>query len=152
MANTQTQSWPVIDPFVQMRKATRDDIDEFGHVNNLRYVAWAMDIAWAHTNALGLSFDDYRRIGVGCVVWRHEFDYLGAVLEGDEVAVATWIASTDRRVRMTRAFEMRRPDDTLVFRGVTKFVTIDMTSGKPTRMPKEFLEAYRPAEEKQKEE
>lgn len=139
-------SWPVAEPFVQRRVADAADIDEFGHVNNVRYIAWALDVAWAHSQALGLSFADYERIGVGCVVWRHEFDYLAPVLEGDTVDIATWFAENDRRVTMVRAFEMRRADDSkAVLRGRTKFVCIDLETGKPARMPKEFIEAYRPA-------
>ena len=139
-------AWPVADPFVLRRTAVAEDIDEFGHVNNLRYVAWVLDVAWAHSAELGFTVEDYHRIGVGCVVWRHEFDYLAAVLEGDDMAIATWIKANDGRVRLTRAFEMRRlADGALCFRGETRFVTIDMKSGRPARMPRAFVEAYRPA-------
>lgn len=145
MPERTTQVWPVADPFVQRRLAGPEDIDEFGHVNNVRYVAWALDVAWAHSEALGFSFADYQRFGVGCVVQRHEFDYLAPVLEGEGVDIATWIAENDGRVRMTRGYEMRRAaDGALLFRGRTKFVTIDMATGKPARMPAEFVAGYRP--------
>ncbi len=138
-------AWPVVDPFIEERVAGPDDIDEFGHVNNLRYPAWALDTAWAHSAVLGFTIEDYKRIGVGCVVWRHEFDYVAPVLEGETILVGTWIASNDGRLRTTRAYEMRRKTDGAVcFRGQTLFVTIDMKSGKPARMPKSFA-AYQPA-------
>lgn len=138
--------WPVADPFVERRLVTADDIDGFGHVNNVRYVSWANDIAWRHSEALGLSFADYERIGIGCVVWRHEFDYVAPALPGEAIDVATWIAGNDGRVRLTRAYEMRRAEDgKVLFRGRTRFVSIDMKLGRPARMPKEFIEAYRPA-------
>lgn len=140
------EPWPVASPFTQRRVATRDDLDAFGHVNNVRYIAWALDAAWAHSDALGLSFADYARIGAGCVVWRHEFDYIAPVLEGEAVDIATWIDENDGRVRLVRAFEMRRASDSKpVFRGRTKFVCIDMKTGKPARMPPSFVDAYRPA-------
>ncbi len=121
------------------------DIDAFNHVNNARYVDWANEIAWAHSNALGLSMADYIRIGVGCVVWRHEFDYVAPVHEGDEIEIATWIAENDNRVRLVRAYEMRdRRSGKAVFRGRTKFVCIDMKTGRPARMPPEFIAAYEP--------
>ncbi len=138
--------WPVLDPFVERRVAGAEDIDEFGHVNNLRYIAWAMEAAWAHSRALGFGMDDYRRIGAGCVVWRHQFDYLGPVLEGEAVEVATWIAENDRRVRMTRGFEMRKAGSGAVcFRGETLFVSIDLGTGRPRRMPPAFITAYAPS-------
>jgi acyl-CoA thioester hydrolase len=137
--------WPVVTPFVHVRTAVADDIDEFGHVNNVRYIDWAMDAAWRHSNALGLGFADYQRIGVGCVVWRQSFEYLSPVIEGEEIAVATWIDETDGRLRLTRAFDMRCvKEGRTVMRGRTEFVTIDMKSGKPARMPKEFVAAYAP--------
>jgi len=140
-------SWPVIAPFIQPRCVAAGDIDEFGHVNNIKYIAWSLEIAWAHSNFLGLSFGDYQRLGVGCVVWRHEFDYLAAAREGEEILIATWIAHNDNRIRLTRAYEMRRAaDDVILFRGQTLFVSVDMANGKPARMPKEFIEGYRPAE------
>ncbi len=138
-------AWPVASPFVTRRIAGPGDIDAFNHVNNARYIDWANEIAWAHTNALGLSMEDYRRIGVGCVVWRHEFDYLAPVLLGDEIDVATWIAENDNRVRLVRAYEMRNAaTGKVVFRGSTKFVCVDMVTGKPARMPPDFIAAYKP--------
>jgi len=140
-------SWPVTRPFVQRRVAAPEDIDEFGHVNNLRYIAWALDTAWAHSAALGFTFIDYQRMGTGCVVWRHEFDYLAPAVEGDGVLIATWIAENDNRLRLTRAFEMRAEQTgKTIFRGRTLFVTIDMKSGKPARMPAAFIAAYAPTQ------
>lgn len=137
--------WPVANPFIQRRVAGAADIDAFNHVNNARYIDWANEIAWAHSNALGLSMEDYRRIGVGCVVWRHEFDYVAPVILGDEVDVATWIAENDNRLRLLRAYEMRNAaTGRVVFRGRTAFVSIDMRTGKPARMPPEFVAAYKP--------
>jgi len=132
--------------YSERRVAALADIDAFNHVNNGRYIDWVNEIAWAHSNALGLSMEDYRRLGFGCVVWRHEFDYSAPVLLGDEIVVTTWIAENDNRVRMVRAYEMRKADaGAIVFKGRTRFVCIDMKSGKPARMPPEFIAAYVPA-------
>ncbi len=134
-------------PFAQRRVAGPGDIDAFNHVNNGRYIDWVNEIAWAHSDALGLSMADYVRLGTGCVVWRHEFDYLAPVLLGDEIDVSTWIAENDYRVRLVRAYEMSHvASGKVVFRGRTKFVCIDMKSGRPARMPPEFIAAYKPLE------
>lgn len=147
MPNAARTPWPVAEPFIERRIARAADIDEFGHVNNVRYVAWAMEAAWAHSAALGFPFSEYERAGVGCVVQRHEFDYLVSAREGDAIDVATWIAENDGRVRMIRAYELRRAGDGLaLFRGRTKFVTVDLKSGRPVRMPPAFVAAYKPAE------
>jgi len=142
---TTAMSGTVPSPFTLRKTAGPSDIDAFNHVNNARYIDWANEAAWAHSNALGLSMGDYKRIGIGCVVWRHEFDYVAPVVEGDEIDIATWIAENDNRLRLVRAYEMRNvKTGAVVFRGRTKFVSIDMATGKPARMPKEFIEAYRP--------
>lgn len=147
MFENAAHRWPVAAPFVQRRVAGPEDIDEFGHVNNVRYVAWALEAAWAHSAALGFTFADYERCGVGCVVQRHEFDYVAPVREGESVDIATWIAENDGRLRLSRAYEMRRAGNgALLFRGRTKFVTIDMKTGRPARMPAEFAAGYRPQE------
>lgn len=138
-------NWPVISPHIVRKVAVASDIDAFHHVNNSRYIDWANEIAWAHSNALGLSMEDYIRLGVGCVVWRHEFDYVAPVRLAEAIDVATWIAENDRRVRLVRAYEMRNAaTGAVVFRGRTRFVCIDMTTGRPSRMPQEFIEAYKP--------
>jgi acyl-CoA thioester hydrolase len=140
------RTWPVAAPFRLRRTAGTADIDRFNHVNNARYVDWANEIAWAHSNALGLSFDDYERLGVGCVVWRHEFDYVAPVLLGDPLDLATWIAENDNRLRLVRAYEFRNArSEKIVFRGRTTFVSIDMKTGRPARMPPDFIAAYKPA-------
>ena len=105
----------------------------------------ALEAAWAHSTALGVSFADYERAGVGCVVWRQAFDYLAPVIEGEAVDIATWIAENDGRLRLARAYDMRRPDGARVFRRRTIFVSVDMKTGKPARLPAEFVAAYKPA-------
>lgn len=144
MDKAQQFDWPVTAPHIEVRRVIAEDIDAFNHVNNVRYIAWTADAAWGHSNALGVSFADYERIGVGFVVQRHEFEYLYPLLEGEEAHVATWIHDNDGRVRTRRRYEIRRGSDgKLCFKGETMFVTIDMKTGKPARMPKEFAEIFK---------
>jgi len=134
-----------IGAFVRPYVVAAGDLDGFGHVNNGRYVDWANEIAWAHSEALGLSFADYVRLGAGCVVHRHEFDYLAPLVEGDAVELATWIAENDGRLTLTRAYLFTRVrDGKAAFRGRTVFVCVDMKTGRPVRAPAEFVRAYAP--------
>ncbi len=146
MVATMTSSdfpWPVTDPYIVERTAGDADIDEFGHVNNVRYIDWAMALAWAHSQSVGMPFAAYEKLGAGFVVWRHEFDYLRPLLPGETAAIATWIAENDQRVRIVRGFEFRRIDDgEPLLRGRTRMVSVDLASGKPMRMPPAFVEAY----------
>jgi len=134
--------WPVKAPFTMRVAVGPEDVDGFGHVNNLVYARWCLECAWAHSNALGFSMDDYKRLGRGMVVHRHEFDYVGQAEAGDAVVVATWVAENDGRLRMARGYEVRRDGGELLLRGVTRFVCVDMNSLKPARMPVSFGAGY----------
>jgi acyl-CoA thioester hydrolase len=47
---------------------------------------------------------------------------------------------------MTRHFQLKRPsDNTTLLRAQTTFVCIELSTGKPKRMPAEFIEGYGPA-------
>ncbi|MBF3231546.1 Acyl-ACP thioesterase [Klebsiella pneumoniae] len=76
-------------------------------------------------------------------VLRHEIDYLAAAYEGDELQLATWIVESDQRLRMNRRFQLVRPaDGATLLRAQTTFVCIELSSGKPKRMPAEFIDGY----------
>lgn len=142
-------NWDVLAPFVQPVTVKPADIDEFGHTNNVVYLSWLERLAWAHSASLGLAMDDYRRIGCGCVARRHELEYLAATFAGDELLAATWVAENDERLSMWRGYQIVRPKDRkTVLRGRTHWVCVDLKSGKPRRMPAEFVSAYRPAQKK----
>jgi acyl-CoA thioester hydrolase len=139
-------SWDVPSPFTQSVTVAAADLDDFGHTNNVVYLSWLMRVAWAHSVSLGLSMDDYRRIGAGVVARKHELEYLAATFAGDELLLGTWVAENDGRLSMWRGYQIVRPrDGKTVLRGRTHWVCIDMKTGKPRRQPPEFIAAYVPA-------
>ncbi|MCI5047163.1 MAG: acyl-CoA thioesterase [Aquisalinus sp.] len=124
-------------------RAEAHHTDMFGHVNNAWYVAWAMDCAWGHSEALGLDFAAYERVGIGCVIREHRYTYLAAAHENDDIIIGTAIIHNDRKLRLTRAFELRRAaDDRLLVKGQTDFVSINIKSGRAVRMPEEYVHLY----------
>lgn len=140
-------SWEVRAPFVQAVTVRAEDIDEFGHTNNVVYLSWLERVAWAHSQSLGLGMDEYRRLGTGCVARKHELEYLAATFAGEELLLGTWVHENDERLSMWRGYQIVRPaDGRTVMRGRTHWVCVDLKSGKPRRMPAEFVKAYRPAE------
>lgn len=139
--------WDVLTPHWQRVVVDPSHLDGFGHTNNVVYLSWLEQVAWEHSLSLGLSLEDYRRLGAGCVARRHELDYLAPTFEHDVLWVATWIAETDARLTMWRAYQViRESDRRTVMRGRTQWVCVDMASGRPRRMPPEFTAAYRVAE------
>lgn len=140
-------AWDVANPFVERVTVGAEHLDSFGHTNNVVYLQWLEKVAWAHSVSLGFGFDDYARVGAGCVARRHELDYLAATFAGDELLLATWIHENDGKLSMWRRYQIiRAQDGKTVLRGQTHWVCIDMKSGRPRRQPEEFLKAYQPAQ------
>ncbi|MBT8764718.1 acyl-CoA thioesterase [Metapseudomonas boanensis] len=136
-------SWDLPTPFVIDLRVEADDIDGLGHANNAVYVSWLERCAWRHSQSLGLDLAEYRRLDRAMAVLRHEVDYLAAAYEGQELQVGTWIVESDQRLKMERRFQLVRPEDgTTLLRAKTIFVCIELSSGKPRRMPVEFVEGY----------
>ena len=136
-------SWDLPGPFVLEIEVGAEHIDVLGHANNAVYVGWMERCAWAHSQSLGLSIDDYRRLDRAMAVVRHEIDYLAAAWQGERLQLGTWIVASDRRLSMFRQFQLWRPaDGTTLLRARTRFACIELSSGKPRRMPVEFVEGY----------
>ena len=131
--------WDLPSPYIHERVAHHAEIDGYGHVNNVVYVAWMDDCAWAHSTERGIPPELCRRLDRGMAVWRTQVNYLGAAYEGDEIQVATWPVLNDGRLRIDRRFQVRRKSDgqTLV-RALIHYVCIDLHTGKARRMPVEF--------------
>ena len=138
-----TALWHHQNPFTTKWQIGRNDIDHYGHVNNVAYLAQLEKTAWAHTNALGLTIDDYRELDRAMVIRRHELNYLQACHEGDTLDCATWIIHCDSRLSLTREFQFICPRrEKTVFSATTQFVCASLTTGMPKRMPAIFCDVY----------
>lgn len=138
-----TLAWDRPHPFTLSIQVDKNHIDIMGHTNNVVYLEWLEKIAWAHSNSLGLDWDMYRKLSRALVARRHEIDYLAATFEGDTLLAGTWIVDNDRKLSLTRRYQIIRPaDGVTVLRGQTHWVCIDLDSGKPRRMPPEFADGY----------
>lgn len=136
-------TWDLPDPFVIDFVVAADDIDGLGHANNAVYVTWLERCAWRHSQRLGLDLAEYRRLDRAMAVVRHEIDYLASAYEGEALEMGTWIVESDQRLKMDRCFQLVRPADGLtLLRARTTFVCIELSTGRPKRMPPEFVEGY----------
>ena len=137
-------SWDLGEPpYVVDIEVVAAEIDGLGHANNAAYVSWLERCAWSHSQSLGLDVADYQRLDRAMAVVRHEVDYLASAYLGQTLQVATWIIESDHRFKMTRRFQVLRPaDGVTLLRALTTFACIEMSSGKPKRMPPEFVEGY----------
>ncbi|TWI53078.1 acyl-CoA thioester hydrolase [Pseudomonas duriflava] len=136
-------NWDLEKPFVMPLLVQAGDIDALGHANNAVYVAWLERCAWQHSTSLGLGIEVFHRLDRAMAVVRHEIDYLASAFDGDELALGTWLVDWDRRLRMSRRFQLiRLVDGVTLLRAQTTFACIELSSGKPRRMPEEFIQGY----------
>jgi acyl-CoA thioester hydrolase len=139
-------SWDYPQPFTLETEVTAADIDGLQHTNNTVYVKWCEQVAWAHSVHLGLDLDSYRQLDRAMAITHSEYDYLQASREGDGLIAGTWIVGWDRRLTMERRFQIQRPaDGVTLLRGMMRFACIEISTGRPRRMPPEFIAGYGPA-------
>ena len=138
--------WDHSFPHIVTLEVASSDIDAYNHVNNAVYLSWFDQAAWSHSAALGISLDECVRIRRGMAAHRAEIDYRRAAVLGDQVSVATWIVSTDNKLRVERRFQVRRASDgETLARARTEYVCINLDSGRACRMPESFCQtAYLP--------
>lgn len=138
--------WDYPNPHILRTRVEAGDIDGLHHTNNAVYVDWCQRVAWSHSVALGLDLDRYRELDRAMVITYSEFHYLQASREGDPVAVATWIVDWDRKLTMARRFQVIRVTDGFtLLRAAMRFACVELSSGRPRRLPQEFISGYGPA-------
>ncbi len=135
--------WDHPDPFVLPLTVGDADIDSYGHVSNVVYVRWLTECAWAHAAALGLPEEACVALRRGMAVRTLRVDLLAAAYLGDELLVGDWVSSNDGRLRAARVFQIVNPaSGVTLLRGHVDYVCINLDSGRPTRMPEEFVRRY----------
>ena len=140
------QRWDYPHPHLFFTRVQAGDIDGLQHTNNAVYVDWCQRAAWDHSTALGLDLERYRTLDRAMVITYSEFHYLQASQAGQEIAVATWIVEWDAKLTMARRFQVLRLDDGVtLLRAAMRFACIEISSGRPRRLPQEFIDGYGPA-------
>ncbi len=135
--------WDHPEPFVVEHRVTEADTDALGHTNNVCYLAWLERCAWEHSAAVGFNVEQMLAINRAMVVRTVQMQYLRATFVDDDLYIGDWISACDGRLRATRRFQIiRAGDKATVLRADIDFVCIDVRSGRPSRMPAEFVTAY----------
>ncbi len=136
---SNTYSDPMYRHFVEVGEA---DIDMLGHASNLAYLRWVQDVAVAHSEAVGLDYEAYARLGAVFIIRRHEIDYLRSALRGDRLEVRTWLGSV-HAAKCERHTEIARVSDGVVLaKACTIWGYVDTRTGRPTRIPQEIYTAF----------
>lgn len=126
--------------------ASDDDIDQLGHVSNMIYLRWVQHAAAAHSSAVGLDIAAFKKLGLIFLVREHQITYLQPTFAGDKITVVSWLESCKGASSIRKTRIIRDKDQAELARAATRWVLIDSETGRPKRIPKEFLEAYQNGE------
>lgn len=138
--------WDHPHPHTLHTRVQAEDIDGLNHTNNTVYVKWCEQVAWSHSKAMGLTLASFHELDRAMAITQSQYNYLQASHEGDDIVVGTWLVDWNRKLTMSREFQVIRPaDGVTLLRASMQLVCIELSSGKPRRMPKEFIEGYGPA-------
>lgn len=135
--------WDLPDPHLLEAYVEDSMVDRMQHMNNVEYLRLLERVAWDHSWSLGVDWDLFEELNRGMVVRNTELEYLAPAKPGDNLMLATWIVQNDNRISMRRRYQIKRPSDGVtILRGRMRLVCVAIDSGKPRRMPPEFLKAY----------
>ncbi len=126
--------------FSRERTIVARNIDGLGHVNNLVWVRFVVQLATAHSAHLGFDEDAYRELGAWWVIHHQDLTYHAPAFEGETIVEETWISAM-RGARCVRESRLRRGDNALLSARTT-WVWTEASSGRPRRIPKALLEAF----------
>lgn len=125
--------------YSQKKTVVADDLDEFRHVNNVRYVQWIQDIAKEHwevraTEELKQEFF--------WVVIRHEIDYKKQAFLGDKLLIETYVGDTtfvtsDRFVNIKNA-----ESGQVLVAARSSWCLLDTQSKRPTKITDDLRKVF----------
>lgn len=128
--------------FTRRRNSAEKDIDQLAHVNNVVWLRWVVQLAHAHSQALGFDFDDDLRSGCVWVVRRHEIDYHRSADLGADIVEETWVSEL-HGARLVRHSRFLLGDaGPLLVAARTLWAWVELATMRPKRVPKEIAERF----------
>lgn len=117
------------------------DVDPFQHLNNAAYFSYTE----AAASEAGLRFGVTPDAGeVGWALKRSRMQYLHPARFPDQLEIETWLSSL-RRASAERQYEIYRAGDReLLARSSSLWLTVDLVSGRPRRIPDWMAQALSP--------
>jgi acyl-CoA thioester hydrolase len=128
--------------YYSQRNVEWRDLDAEGHVNNAVYLSYIEESGVQVADAYGWSLERLKSQGLGILARRHQIDYRLPALLGDKLKVGTWISEMGRSTAVRNYVIIRPTDEKVLARVSSKYVWIDLNSGKPIRIPTKMREDF----------
>jgi len=133
--------------FTRRFRVRHYELDSFNHLNNAVYANYMQEAAIEASTAAGYSPAWYREHGTSWFIRQLSIRYHLQATYGDELEVTTWVSDM-RRVTSNREYNITRASDgAQVARARVNWVYIDLNTGQPLRIPKEFEKNFDPTGE-----
>ncbi len=120
-------------------KVLSEDIDGQNHVNNVVYLRWVQEVAYAHWNSL--ASEELKR-NYKWVVLRHEIDYHSPAFPGDTIVACTWIEAPQGPRQKRFVSILRASDQKALASACTSWCLLEAGSGRPKRVSEEISSIF----------
>ena len=127
--------------FRRERTITAKHIDALGHVNNLAWLRFVLELADAHATALGFGYAELRARGLVWVVRHQDLHYERSAFLGERIHEATWVSEL-RGARSLRHARLRGAGGELLFAANTEWALVDLAKLRPRRIPADLRAAF----------
>ncbi len=114
-------------------------IDNLGHVNNVTYLQWCLEVAEAHWIS---KTDAQLRQQYVWVVLNHHISYKNPAFVGEELETQTWIDS-HKGVKSERHYQIiRLKDGKTIVEARTLWCLLDGATRRPIKIPTEIANLF----------
>lgn len=121
----------------QPYRARFDECGADGLMRSSSYLRYAQEMAWVHSDLLGLDRDWYEERRLTWVVRSLQLDIMAPIVHGQTFTVSTEVVGW-RRALSRRRTELCGPDGSLAARVLIDWVGLGPT-GRPVRIPSEIV-------------
>ena len=118
------------------------ELDSFGHVNNSVYLNYLEEARSEFLKQMGVSFHDFARLGVQLVIVESYVKYVSAARYGDQITIAGKIRGITAVAAYIDYTLTETGSGRLIATAWTRGAFVSAESGRPTRAPQEFKEAF----------
>lgn len=149
--------------YLSLVKVRFNECDPMGHLNNAMYLTYLEQVAFDAVAVEGFDrFSLTETYGSLFVVRKHEITYHQPALENDWLLISSWggdlraarawrcytvsryhgdvVGWEDRAVPFSELPEIDRKD--IIVSAETQFAFMNVTTGRPTRIPEEFANTF----------